>query len=508
MNTEKRPAGIEKLPTGIPGFDHIAFGGLPKGRTTLVSGTAGSGKTVLACQFLAEGITGSNQNGVMVTFEESPADIRTNMLGFGWDIQKWEDEGKWAFVDGTRELGEEEILTGEYDLGALLVRVEHAVRKVNASRVSADSLGAFFSEYTDSTIVRGELHRVASVLKAIGVTVVMTAERSQEYGEIARYGVEEFVADNVIILRNVQEGAKRRRTMEILKFRGTPHDKGEHPFSIVSNGGIVILPRSTPLEQSASNVRVTLGNQQLDEMCGGGIFRGSVVLVSGATGTGKTLAAIEFVAGGVANGERSILFDFEESREQLFRNAIGWNIDLPQMERAGKLLVVCASPEAAGVEDHLVETRRKIEDFKPDRVAVDCLSALERVATEKGVREFAIAMTAFIKQLQITGLFTTTTAKLFGGASTAEANIFTVTDAIILLRYVEMLGAIRRGVTVMKMRGSAHDREIREFTIDDRGMHIGKPFREVSGILTGNPVRVAASEIDRVEEMFKDKHPA
>lgn len=508
MNTEKKPAGIEKLPTGIPGFDDIALGGLPKGRTTLVSGTAGSGKTVLACQFLAEGIIKEGENGVMVTFEESPADIRINMLGFGWDIRKWEDEGKWAFVDGTRELGEEEILTGEYDLGALLVRVQHAVRKVGATRVSADSLGAFFSEYTDSTIVRGELHRVASVLKATGVTVVMTAERSQEYGEIARYGVEEFVADNVIILRNVQEGAIRRRTMEILKFRGTPHNKGEHPFSIVSDGGIVMLPRATPLEHRASNARVTLGNKELDEMCRGGIFSGSVVLVSGATGTGKTLAAIAFVAGGVANDERSILFDFEESREQLLRNAGGWNIDLAQMEDAGKLLVVCACPESAGVEDHLVEMRRKVEEFKPDRVAVDCLSALERVATEKGAREFTIAMTAFIKQQEITGLLTTTTAGLLGGTSTAETNVFTVSDAIILLRYIEMFGAIRRGVTVMKMRGSAHDREIREFTIDDQGMHIGKPFREVSGILTGNPVRVEVSEIERVEEMFKEEHPA
>ena len=244
MNTEHTQTGVQKLPTGIPGFDDIALGGLPKGRTTLVSGTAGSGKTILACQFLAEGITAANDNGVMVTFEESPADIRTNMLSFGWDIQKWEDEGKWAFVDGTRELGQEEILTGGYDLSALLVRVEHAVRKVGAGRVSADSLGAFFSEYTDSTIVRGELHRIASVLKGIGVTVIMTAERAQEYGEIARYGVEEFVADNVVILRNVLEGAKRRRTVEILKFRGTPHDNGEHPFTIVSGEGIIVLPRA------------------------------------------------------------------------------------------------------------------------------------------------------------------------------------------------------------------------------------------------------------------------
>ena len=243
-------------------------------------------------------------------------------------------------------------------------------------------------------------------------------------------------------------------------------------------------------------------------MCGGGVFRGSVVLVSGATGTGKTLAAIQFVAGGVASDGKCILFAFEESREQLFRNAIGWNIELAQMERDGKLLVVCARPESAGIEDHLVGMKKKIEEFKPNHIAVDSLSALERVATDKIVREFAIAITASIKHQGITGLFTTTSATLFGGVSTAEANIFTVTDVIILLRYIEMLGEIRRGITVVKMRGSAHDREIREFTIDDQGMHVGKPFREVSGILTGNPVRLAAAEIERVEEMFKEDRPA
>lgn len=194
---------IEKLETGIPGFDLISNGGLPKGRTTLVSGTAGSAKTVFAAQFLAEGIRKADEYGVFVTFEESPDDIRRNMASFGWDIQAWEAEGKWAFVDASPQPGEETVVIGDYDLGALLTRVEYAVQKAGARRVSMDSLGAIFTQFPDSTTIRSELFRIASALKQMGVTAVMTAERTDEYGDIVRYGVEEFVADDVVVLRNV-----------------------------------------------------------------------------------------------------------------------------------------------------------------------------------------------------------------------------------------------------------------------------------------------------------------
>ena len=502
---EKVREVVKKLPTGISGLDLISNGGFSRERSTLVSGTAGSGKTVLAAQFLVAGILASGENGVFVTCEESPADICDNLTSFGWDIRGLERDGKFAFVDASPQPGEEVYVMGGYDLGALLARIEAAIRRIGAKRVSIDSLGAIFNRF-DATIVRNELHRVAAVLKRLGVTALMTAERVEEYGPIARHGVEEFVADNVVILRNVLEEEKRRRTIELLKFRGTSHQKGEYPFTIVPGEGIVVIPLSAmQLKQKSSDVRITSGSRQLDEMCGGGFFRDSVILVSGATGTGKTLTVTHFLAGGAAAGERCLLFAFEESREQLFRNAVGWGVDFEAMERDGLLKVVCDYPEVASLEDHLISVRRTIQTFKPNRVAVDSLSALERVSSVKGFREFVIGLTSFIKHQEIAGLFTSNTPTLMGGTSITDTHISTITDSIIMLRYVEVYGEMRRGLTVLKMRGSRHDKDIKEFTIDGHGMHIGRPFRTVSGILAGNPVQAAPGEAERIAALFADQ---
>ncbi len=498
------PAVLEKLDVGFEGFDIISYGGIPRGRATLVTGTSGSAKTLCAVQFLAEGVK-RGEHGVFVTFEERPGDIRENMQSLGWDIAEWEQEGMWTFVDASPTLDQETVISSDFDLGGLLARIEHAVHKTGATRVSIDALGAIFTALGDSKVIRGELLRMVFALKTLGVTTIVTAERDAEYGPVARFGVEEFVADNVIILRNVLEDEKRRRTIEILKFRGTTHQKGEFPFSIVPERGIVIIPLSAlELKQASSNVRISSGNGEIDTMCGGGFYRDSIILVSGATGTGKTLMTTEFMAGGAEKGEKCLLFAFEESREQLVRNATGWGVDYEKWEKEGRIKLVCAYPEVTSLEDHLIQMKDAVDEFGPQRVAIDSLSALERISTQKGFREFIISVTSFIKHRETAGLFTSTTPTLTGGSSVTETHISTLTDSIILLRYVEMYGEMRRGITVLKMRGSMHDKDIREFSIDGKGMHVGKPFKNVVGILSGNPQHVSALEEERLKDMFPD----
>ncbi|MFL5613423.1 MAG: circadian clock protein KaiC [Gemmatimonadaceae bacterium] len=482
---------IEKVATGIPGFDIVAQGGLPVARSTLIAGTAGSGKTVFVTHFLAAGVQHFNEGAVLITFEDAPADIRKNMLSFGWDIAKWESEGKWAFVDVSPDPNDEPEVVGSYDLGGLLSRIQHAVRRTNAKRVAVDSLNALFVRFPDRALIRAELFRITSSLKAMGLTVLFTAERTEDYGAITQFGIEEFVADNVVILRNILSEERRRRTLEILKFRGTSHERGETPFTVTERGIITIPLTALQLTQASSTKRVSSGLAKLDEMCGGGFFRDSVVLISGATGAGKTLLVTQFMNGAFHEGERSLLFAFEESRDQLFRNAAAWGMDFEKAEKKGWLKVVNQYPHAMPMEDHLVRMRDTIADYKPQRLAVDSLSALERVFSLRSFREFVISLTSTLKQQSITTLFTSTTPSLLGGGSVTEKHISTLTDSIILLRYVESVGHMRRSINVLKMRGSPHDSSFREFSIDSEGMHIGEPFRDINGILTGNPQLVA-----------------
>jgi circadian clock protein KaiC len=474
---------LDRVKTGVNAFDELVSGGLPRGRTTVVGGTPGSGKTVFATQFLAHGIKTYGENGVLVTFEEPPADIEANMRGFGWDLSAWRKEGRMAFVDASPSTSDE-MVVGDYDLGGLLARIHHAVESVGARRVVLDSLTQLFDHFIgDPKILRRELLRISSALKKSKLAVLMTAERNSEYGEITRHRLEEFVADNVIILRNVLYREKRRRTIEVLKMRGSYHAEGEAPFTLVENKGVVAVPLSSlRLEQQSSTIRVTSGNQMIDDMCGGGFFRDSVTLVSGATGTGKTLLVTNFLAGGVAAGEKAILFGYEESRGQLFRNATGWGVDFAKLEDEGKLKIICLYPETQNLPDHLLTIQGLVDEFQPNRIAIDSLSALERIAPDTGFREFLISLTSFIKKREIAGLCTSTSKSLIGGESASEQRISTLTDSIILLRYIQEQNTMHRGLMILKMRGSAHAKEMRRFAIDDSGMQLGAPFENTPNV--------------------------
>jgi circadian clock protein KaiC len=480
-------SGVPRAGTGIPGLDQLTLGGLPRGQTTVVSGSTGSGKTILAAQFLAEGIR-NGEPGVFVTFEEPAEHLRRNLSSVGWDIPAWEAEGLWRFVDGSPvEVGDD---ADGYRFETLLAQIGHAVDHTAADRIVLDSLNVVLALVDGPGAVRHHMRRLAAELRRMGLTVVMTLGSQGDREEIVTpEGFEHFVADHVIVLRNALQNEKRRRTLEVLKMRGAMHRKGEYPFTILPGQGLVVIPLSViQLTQRSSATRTSSGNPDLDALCDGGFLRDSVVLVAGATGTGKTLLATEFLAGaGRGTDERALLFAFEESRDQIFRNAAGWGHDFDELERQGRLRVVATYPETASLEDHLVEISREIETFRPTRVAIDSITALERSGTTRGFREFMIVLTSYVKAQQLAVLLTVNSSMTLPGSSVTDSHISTLTDSIVLLHYVEVDGAVRRGLTVLKMRGSAHDNRIHEFSIDDSGMQIGAPFRGVGGILAGSP---------------------
>jgi circadian clock protein KaiC len=479
---------VPRLATGIPGFDSITNGGVPKGRATLVVGTSGTGKTIFGLQYLAAGARAHGQKGVLVTFEEVPEDLVKNAQSFGWSLNELIADDSFRIVDASPEPND----AGEFDFDELLARVRDAIARVGAERVVLDSVGALFPQLRDPFTIRRGLRQLIEGLRPLRVTTIVTTERHEDYGPVARFGVEDFVVDGIVVLRHPLERRVRSRTVEILKLRGASHMSGEFPFTIGPGQGIEVIPRPVfELRQAASSERVSTGNSELDAICGGGFFKDSVVLVSGPTGTGKTLIASEFVHAAVMNGDRALYLSFEESRSQFLRNARSWGIDLEDADRSGTLRLEFRRPERMLMEDLLLDLRRIIEEFRPTRLVIDGLTALERTSLPDAFREFSVAMTSFVKEKEIAVVFTETATLDMKLGGTAESHISTMTDAVILLRYVESGGTAHRGLLVLKMRGSRHETGVHEYKIDDDGLHLLGPMDGVAGFRPGSPTAPA-----------------
>jgi len=497
--------GVEKIPTGVVGFDEIAHGGIPKGRTTLLAGTSGSGKTIFAMEFLVGGME-NGEAAVFVTFEETPEDIIRNMKSFGWDLQKWIDDGKLLFVDAS-PTEDETIEVGEFDLGAFLARILHAIDKIGANRVALDSISALFPRYSDQAIIRRELYRITAKLKEMGVTAILTAERvTEEKEQIARFGVEEFVSDNVVLLHNYLDTVKgdRKRSVEILKFRGTDHESQDTPILVLADG-MNVYPRPKPTYKGhvSSDKKLTMGVDGLDKMFFGGVYENSTTLVTGASGAGKTVSSLSFIMEGARKKEKGLYIAFEESDEQLYRNAESFGWDLRSAVKSGAIQMFTSIPEELKPEEHFKRIRDIIEASDIKRFVIDSLSALERIYSPEKFREFVIGLNAYLKGKGITSLMTNTTASLLDVSQITETHLSTATDNIILLKYIELDGSMKRSLSVIKARGSDHDKTLREITIDSKGMHLGEPFYGVEGLMGGSAKRVVMPPIDVTEHMKK-----
>ena len=481
-------AAIRKIPTGIRGFDHVAMGGLTARRATVVAGQAGSAKTLFAAQFLAEGVR-LGQPGVFVTLEEPATDLRVNLRTLGWDVEAWEAAGDWRFVDASPLIRPQSGEYASYNVETLAAQIGHAVDATAADRIVLDSLTAVLALQPDGVIARRMLRELVASLRAMGLTIVMTIETPGDPGgTLSDYGVEEFVADNVVLLRNVREGTFRRRTVEILKMRGAMHRKGEVGFTILPGEGLVVLPVTAPQEISAGPLRrVSSGSAGIDELTHGGLVGASSTLVSGPTGSGKTLAATQFAADGAAKGERVLIVAYEETHAQVLNNGAIFGHDFHKYEEQGLLEILALYPEVASLDDHLLEIQERVKRFAPTRLVVDSLSAVERLGSELSYRSFVIGLTSFVKTAGLTTLVTASSPHLLGGQSVTDSHISGLIDGIIVLRHVETGSELRRGILVLRMRGSSHEHQIRELAVGADALVVGPPFTGMGGVLTGQP---------------------
>ncbi len=458
---------VVKVRTGIAGFDDLAQGGLPKGRSVLVSGSPGSGKTVFGLEFLYRGLE-QGEPAVFVTFEERTGDLLTEAAGFGWDFGSFARKGLLAFVDASG-IAEHQIEAGEYDFGGLISRIRHAVSKVGAKRVVIDSLASLFLRYRDNALIRRELFRIIDLLRRLGATTVITAERVRDEDAVSRFGVEDFVADGVIHLYHSLKGADRERQIEILKLRGARHQTGLHPFLIGDDGITVFpLPEQKFAEESPTK-RLSTGVPGLDAMTEGGLYASSLTLLMGPSGTGRTVLGLHFLAEGIRRRERCALFSFEESPAQLFTDAatLGWNFRSAARKRL--LQVTAFSSDSAPLESFLRRMVSEIEEFRPKRVFIDSLTPLANAFSQRRFRRFVLALNAALKRCGATTVISHTSG---AGAFAAESDMAVAADNIIVMRFAERGAETEREIVVVKARASDHEKDPRRYTIGKRGLRI------------------------------------
>jgi circadian clock protein KaiC len=494
----RRSPSLPKAPTGIQGLDELTGGGLPRGRPTLLCGGAGCGKTLMAMEFLVRGAVDSGEPGVFMAFEENTGELATNFASLGYDLKTLVAQKKLVldYVHIERSEIEE---TGDYDLEGLFIRLGHAIDSVGARRVVLDTVEALFSGLSNTAILRAELRRLFRWLKERGVTAIITAERGDT--SLTRYGLEEYVADCVILLDHRVEGQMATRRLRIVKYRGSTHGTSEYPF-LIDEGGISVLPiTSTGLAHVAGTERVSSGVARLDAMMGAkGYYRGSTVLVTGTAGTGKTSLAAHFIHAAAARGERCLWLAFEESSSQITRDMRSIGIDLEPQVRRGMLRFHAVLPSICGLEMHLVTIHKLVSQFRPRIVVIDPVTNFAALGSEAEVKAMLTRLIEFFKTQQITAMFGSLTV----GSTPLEATdlgVSSLMDSWLLLRDVQNGAERNRFLQIVKSRGMAHSNQMREFLLTDRGVELLDVYVGPSGLLLAGGAREALEAQERAQAL-------
>ncbi len=500
---EKSPVrrSLPKAPTGVQGLDEITGGGFPAGRPTLICGSAGAGKTLLAMEFLVRGATQYNEPGVFMAFEETAAELTQNVRSLGFDLDELVQEKKVA-IDYVRIERSEIEETGDYDLEGLFIRLGAAIDGIGAKRVVLDTIENLFAGLQNQGILRAELRRLFRWLKDRGVSAVITAERGE--GALTRDGLEEYVSDCVILLDHRITDQVSTRRLRIVKYRGTAHGTNEYPFLIDEDGFSVLPVTSLGLQHQVSEERISSGIPRLDTMLGGkGFYRGSTVLISGTAGTGKTSLSAHFVDAACRRGERCLYFSFEESPGQIVRNMQSIGLDLGQWAKKDLLRFHSTRATFYGLEMHLAVIHKIVQEFQPQVVVIDPVGSLIQAGNRRDAHIMLIRLIDFLKQKVITAFLTNLTS---GGEAIekTDVEISSIVDSWLFVRDIELGGERNRALYVLKSRGMAHSNQLREFLLTEHGVDLLDVYVGPEGVLTGSS-RLSQEARESAEAMARQQ---
>ncbi|RKZ87385.1 MAG: KaiC 1 [Candidatus Parabeggiatoa sp. nov. 1] len=477
---------LVKVPTGINGLDDVLDGGLPLGRTSLVNGGPGCGKSIFSMEFLYRNAL-QDKPGIFISFEEKADHIRRNFHTLGWDLAELEQAGKLFIMNVA--LPPEVVIGGNFDLNSLLAIIAGKTKAMNAQLVVLDGLDVLLDIFNGEDRKRHEIHVVHQWLQAQDLTALLTTKSLKaEAVNSNPYEFLDFMVDCVIYLdQRVNEQVTTRR-VRVVKYRGSGFGRNEYPY-IIDPDGINVMPISTiALKHRPLGAKISTGLERLDTILDGGYRQGACTLLMGASGTGKTTIANSFAQSACQHGERVLYIQFEESAESVVTNMRSAGIELQAAMDTEQLRFLTALPEAMGSEEHLSRAIKTINDFQPKHIIIDAISAMDRVGSQQQGEDYAKRMVNFCKERGITTFFIRQSDGFLIGKQEEDITglkFSSMVDNVIVLRYVESGGEVNRLLIVMKARGSAHSNQYREFSITDNGIDIADVYLGDEGVLTG-----------------------
>lgn len=495
---------LEKMVTGISGFDTISGGGLPRGRTTLIVGSPGSGKTLFALQTLVHGASVLNEPGIFVAFEESPRQVFENAAACGWDLAALQQR-KLFFLDG--RLSTAVVAAGEFDVLGLLAQISAKAKEIAARRVVFDGIDVPLQLLGDEKLERREIYRIHEWLGTSGLTGIVTAKGGPGGETAPRNSFLQFMADCVIRVDQPSLKNISARTLQIAKYRGSSHSRNEAPLIIGGRGLEVIVPEGGELEHQTHRDRVSTGSTRLDSMLEGGFHRGSSVLVSGSPGTAKTTIGGAFVSAACSRGERALFVSFDESATQIRRNLGSVGIPLERHVRSGLLAMASFVGRTRSPEEHIENVCALLTRHRATFLVVDPISAIVPTEMESLANAAVELLIDFCKRRGITVLSTSLLSRTDATVEATIAGISTIVDTWIHLSYVVQAGERNRALTIVKSRGTAHSNQVREMELGRHGIDLKEVYTAGGEVLLGTrrwereeAARRAAIEVDEARE--------